>query len=160
VKTYILCKEAFPTNRRRVHVVDKKEVQLNPVENAVETVIEKTKELQQKIAAVSATPLGESVDLNPLSMGLNGVIDAAVSGGAQMYIEAFLHDDFLKDNPDQAAQQENLKQALRDQLTLLKTGLKVFGERCGESLSGLHDHLRKNYLLMKDKTKDVLASAS
>jgi len=156
VKTSILVKEPFPSNRRRIQVVDRKESHVSPVENATETIIEKTKELQQKIANVAGASFDQPVDLNPLSMGLNGVIDAAVSGGAQMYIEAFLYDSFLKDNPGQEKQQEALKQALREQITLLKTGLKTFGDRAGESLVGLHDHLRKNYLMMLDKTKDVL----
>jgi len=157
-KTYILCKESFPTNRRRVQVVDRKEVQVNPVENAVDTIIDKTKELQQKIDAVSSASPHEMVDLNPLSMGLNGVIDAAVSGGAALYLEAFLQEDFLKTNPHLEREQEALKQALRDQLALLKTGLRVFGDLCDESLSALHDHLSKNLRMFVDKTKDVLAA--
>jgi hypothetical protein len=41
-----------------------------------------------------------AVDVGPLSMALNGTIDAAVNGGTQKYIEAFLTDEFKNLNAD------------------------------------------------------------
>lgn len=52
--------------------------------NAVETVESKNKELERIIARLSAD---KSQSVNPLSMILNGVIDAAVMGGIAKYEE-------------------------------------------------------------------------
>ena len=46
-------------------------------------------------AQVSKAPPGP-VDVGPLSMALNGTIDAAVNGGTQKYIEAFLTAEFAQ----------------------------------------------------------------
>ena len=52
--------------------------------NAVETVESKNKELGRIIARLSAD---KTQSINPLSMILNGVIDAAVMGGIAKYEE-------------------------------------------------------------------------
>lgn len=81
-KTYIFTKDSFPTNRRRCEVVDRKEVSLSPIENALSAMVTKNMELDQQIETVSKAPPG-AVDVGPLSMLLNGMIDAAVNGGAR-----------------------------------------------------------------------------
>jgi len=155
-KSYIFTKDPYPNNRRRIEVIDRKETMLAPVENAVATITEKNADLKDKVHAVRGAPLDAAVDLNPLTMALNGIIDAAVNGGARMYVEAFLHDDFLKENPTMEAQQKSLIRALREQQNICKEGMEVFGKRCGDSLQGLFEHLKKSFGLMQDKTKDVL----
>lgn len=60
------------------------QVEISPVLNAVETVESKNKELERIIARLSAD---KSQSVNPLSMILNGVIDAAVMGGIAKYEE-------------------------------------------------------------------------
>jgi len=155
-QTYVYSAESFPNNRRRIEVIDRKEIWISPVENAIQSISEKNIELREKINAVKNVPDDQPVDLNPLTMGLNGILDAAVNGGARMYVEAFLHDDFLKENPKEEKAQKALIQTLRDQQTILKDGMEVFGKRCGESLQGLFEHLKKQFGLMVDKTKEVL----
>jgi len=87
------------------------------------------------------------------------MIDAAVNGGTQKYIEAFLSEDFLKENPGQHSVQcqQQLKNALRDQITQLRRGLDVFGKRCDAKLKGLYDHLSAFFDQMVAKTQSVLA---
>jgi len=158
-RTYIFAAESFPTNRRRVEVIDKKEVLLSPIQNALSTMINKNKELSEKIESAQTASAGP-IDLNPLSMLLNGMIDAAVNGGTQKYIEAFMFPDFLQSNKDEASgrYQQALKQSLRDQIAMLKKGLFVFGGRSDPSLKGLYDHLTAFYDEMVKKTEKVLAS--
>jgi len=155
-KTYIFPIDSFPNNRRRIEVVDRVEVMISPIENAIVSITEKNLEIKEKVMQTKNTPEDINVDLNPLTMALNGTLDAAVNGGAQMYFEAFLYDDFLKENPSQSHFQKQLMQALRDQLTILRDGMEVFGRRCGESLQGLFEHLKKQHGLMVDKTKEYL----
>jgi len=58
-------------------------VELAPLEVAIETVETKNSELSSMIDEYSNA--SNSKDINPLSMLLNGVIDAAVQGGTEQY---------------------------------------------------------------------------
>jgi dedicator of cytokinesis protein 3 len=157
-KTYIFTRDAFPANRRRMEVVERKEVFLSPIENAVGTMNNKNQDLEVAIEAVEKAPPGP-VDVGPLSMLLNGMIDAAVNGGTNKYIDAFLSEEFMQTKPDaqQLALRQELKQSLRDQIACLKRGLAVFGQRCDQKLKGLFDHLSGFYEQMVNKTKAVVA---
>ncbi len=160
---------------------------LPPIVSAIQTVHVKNDELQQKITqgarsrrSSSAPPPGwwmltaaacsrravanastaATVDVGPLSMVLNGTIDAAVMGGTTKYVEgasarslrcacgcvdmghalkrsgvgaAFLGDDFAAANgsdPKAAVQQEELRESLRTQLRI--SGEGAFGRRASE----------------------------
>eukprot|EP00808_Paulinella_micropora_P006852 g52088.t1 len=142
--------------RQRIEVVHQKVVPVTPIENAIETTRNKTLEFAAKIHMVLEASDEKSLDLNPLTMALNGILDAAVNGGAKKYTDAFLSEVYLKDNPTHGVFQKDLKQALRHQLEALKKGLGVFGERCGESYEGLHEHLKRQYGQMRETMKDLL----
>lgn len=58
------------------------QVELSPIENAINTVTSKTDELERIIKELKDNEFGS---INPLSMILNGVIDAAVNGGIANY---------------------------------------------------------------------------
>eukprot|EP00455_Lapot_gusevi_P001214 TRINITY_DN1049_c0_g1_i6.p1 TRINITY_DN1049_c0_g1~~TRINITY_DN1049_c0_g1_i6.p1 ORF type:complete len:893 (+),score=284.43 TRINITY_DN1049_c0_g1_i6:184-2679(+) len=155
LKTLIVSEDSFPSNRRRVPVVHRQEVMIPPVQNAVIAIVSKNKELRDKVEQVSKAPEGP-VDVGPLSMNLNGMIDAAVNGGTQKYVEAFLTPQFVLDNPDAEPSVRQLKEALQQQLVDLRTGLDVFGRRCDEQLRGLHQHLSRYYEQMCDKMRPIL----
>lgn len=56
--------------------------ELSPIENAINTVTSKTRELQRSIEELKED---DRRNINPLSMQLKGVIDAAVNGGIVNY---------------------------------------------------------------------------
>lgn len=60
------------------------QVEISPLLNAVETVESKNRELDRIITNLSSD---RSQSINPLSMILNGIIDAAVMGGIAKYEE-------------------------------------------------------------------------
>lgn len=157
VKTFIFTQESFPCIRRRCEVVDRKELTLSPIENAIQTMTSKNVELLDKIDSVEQST-SPNVDVGPLSMLLNGMIDAAVMGGTQKYIEAFLDDEWLAENQNETSlqRQEELKQTIRDMIVHLKRGLDVFGKRVDVKLKGLYDHQCAFYDQMVQKTKAVL----
>lgn len=62
---------------------------------------------------------GTEQNINPYTMVLKGVIDAAVNGGADKYRSAFFVPEYIAENPDHAARVTGLKQVLEDQVTLL-----------------------------------------
>ena len=56
--------------------------ELSPIENAINTVTSKTRDLQRNIRELQEDDIK---NINPLSMQLKGVIDAAVNGGTLNY---------------------------------------------------------------------------
>src|SRR5690606_115980 len=88
--------KTFPGIVRRMEIKEKKEVLLNPVENAIKNIEDRCSEITELIIShqLDAVP-----DTNKLSMMLNGVIDAAVMGGVAKYLDAFFVSDFVKQNP-------------------------------------------------------------
>lgn len=64
------------------------QVEISPLQNAVETVESKNKELDRIITNLSSD---RAQSINPLSMILNGIIDAAVMGGIAKYEEVWTH---------------------------------------------------------------------
>ena len=60
--------------------------------------------------------------LKPISMILQGVIDAAVGGGVAMYQKAFLTSEFASSNPDAAPLILQLKQKIALQVEILDRG--------------------------------------
>lgn len=59
------------------------QVEISPLANAVESMVTKIKEIRERTVAAEQN----AEQLNPLSMILNGVIDAAVMGGIAVYEE-------------------------------------------------------------------------
>ena len=68
------------------------QIEISPLQNAVETVESKNKELDRIITNLSSDT---TQSINPLSMILNGIIDAAVMGGIAKYEEVSTHLIFL-----------------------------------------------------------------
>ncbi len=151
-KTFLFGAESFPSTRRRIEIAEKREVSLTPIQNAVATMNNKNRELSERMEAVDGAPPGP-VDVGPLSMLLNGMIDAAVNGGTGKYIEAFLS---TAADADAKKFQSDLRQTLRDQIALLKRGLQVFSSRRSADLKGLNDHLNGFYDQMVKKTESVV----
>jgi len=153
-KTFITTSESLPSLQRRVKVVERKEVVLNPIETAVYNLTSKNTELRDLVGTckTAADP-----PLNPLSMQLAGVIDAAVSGGIDKYREAFFDGTYLQRYPKHAGWIEQFKAALSEQIRVLKDGLDVFSAKCDKSLAPLCSHLTKTYDQMCDNVSHLVS---
>jgi hypothetical protein len=56
------------------------------------------------------------LNCNPLTMSINGAVDAPVNGGIPMYKKAFLGDNYMKQNPDHYDMVHRLRKAIDDQV--------------------------------------------
>ena len=56
------------------------------------------------------------LNINPLTMMLNGVIDAAVQGGTEKYREAFFSSKFKEGNPGSEGDVSTLKKLIGQQV--------------------------------------------
>lgn len=149
-RVFLIVDEPFPTTKRRQLVSDTFSIEMTPIENAIEAILAKTRELKDKYKKVQAGTLANPVDSNPLAMCLGGITDAAVNGGTKLYIEAFVGPDFLSDNPGEkfVTFQNQLKAALREQVTELEAALKVYKIWCDEKMQGFFDHLTNTFAKM------------
>lgn len=83
-KTYLRCEDAFPTVLRRSKVAELQTVEISPLENALNDVLQKREELEtleKKYTALSKVNTTTRVNTNRLSMALNGAVDAPINGG-------------------------------------------------------------------------------
>jgi len=135
--TYLITEDSFPTIHRRSEVIKKVEVTLSPVENAVNSIKDKNKELVANIEKYYQSKEYAS----PFTMLLNGVIDAAVNGGVEKYADAFLSNTFVGQNPDKKPLVEDLKEGFKKQATLLEKGLLIHKQLCPETMLALHQKM-------------------
>lgn len=126
-KTVYSTAERFPTILRRSEIVSVATCTVGPVENAVEAVAEKTKEMsivERKFADIKTG--GGDGGVNQLSMFLTGAVD----GGVGAYRE------LLEDESVELALRNALKMAMLDYVGMLKKCLMVHGRLVGGAGAG------------------------
>ncbi|GEM10501.1 dedicatorof cytokinesis 3/4/5 [Rhodotorula toruloides] len=93
-KTVFITEDAFPTVLPRSEVVEIGLIEISPIENALSDIATKREELEalerRYRVVLQTTEEGTKININPLAMALNGVIDAPVNEGVPMYRRAFL----------------------------------------------------------------------
>ena len=59
---------------------------------------------------------GQTISTNPLSMTLNGAVDAPINGGISMYRKSFLTPEYLATYPERADLVQKLRNAIDEQV--------------------------------------------
>ena len=86
---------------------------MDPLAIALETVSSKNSEIQ---SMVDQYKVNSSLNINPLSMQLNGVIDAAVMGGVANYDKIFFNDEHTKQHPENSGRVKHLRELIEEQV--------------------------------------------
>jgi len=126
-KLFFYVQDAFPSSRCRSVVTKREEIEVSPLQNAINTVRDKTEEFKSLVAKHKANP---ELNPQPLIMLLNGVICAAVNGGTWMYKEAFLGDDYRTAHPEDVPKCDFLLSSIIEQIRSLDEGMVVLDELC------------------------------
>lgn len=84
-----------------------------------------------------------------LTMKIQGVVDAAVNGGTTKYEEAFLVDEYLKKNPNDAPYVKKLKTLIADQIPIWKVALNLHRQKVSPDLIPLHNWLEECFANMQ-----------
>jgi dedicator of cytokinesis protein 3 len=116
-KTYFITEEAFPTVLRRSEVVRTEVVQLSPLENALNEVESKTRELatlHTKYNVLAKTT--QIVSTDALSMSLNSAVDAPLNTGIASYRTVFFNPEYTQIHPERAEAVEKLRLAIDEQV--------------------------------------------
>jgi hypothetical protein len=159
-KTFYITAKKFPQIERRCLIVETKEVILDPIENAIQSMVAKNREIEEAVEKFTnlknqqqdqkETPTQSStqqqsqtpsLNVNHFTMLLKGVIEAAVNGGPDLFRQAFIDPEYMRQNPTKISQVNRLKTLLLDQLTVLETAMKLHDVLCPDSVRELHSQL-------------------
>jgi len=149
---YYETEAAFPTIQRRSAIVKVTDGEVSPIENALNTIVDKNKELVIIIGKHEA--MKNIANISPFTMVLKGVIDAGVNGGVDMYKKAFFAPDFLQSNPDKREYIGKLKESLNEQMEVLEKGLTFHAKVCPEDMGPMQEQLEVMFAKMKQELKN------
>lgn len=124
------------------------QMEISPIENAIEAMVGKNKEL---VAMIEKYETSTGVNASPFTMALNGVIDAAVNGGTEMYKKAFFAKSYLVSYPEHAEFVKTLKASLDDQINILQRGMILHNRVCSEEMRALHSKMETFFADLKEK---------
>uniref|UniRef100_A0A3Q2CXQ0 Dedicator of cytokinesis 3 n=1 Tax=Cyprinodon variegatus TaxID=28743 RepID=A0A3Q2CXQ0_CYPVA len=146
-RTTLILARPLPGIARWAEVERRELVEVSPLENAIYVVENKTQELRTLISQYQHRQHHGNV--NPLSMCLNGVIDAAVNGGIARYQEAFFDKDYISSHPEDTERITHLKELMQEQVHILGVGLAVHEKLVHPEMRPLHKKLVDQFHMMR-----------
>jgi hypothetical protein len=145
-RTNLITVKRLPSILRSAEVIERQVIELSPVEHACDVIETMSKELKKLIVPYSVDP---SRQLTPLTMRLQGVIEAAVNGGLSKYQEAFFDPKYIENNMNYYSHIKRLKKLIFTQIHILEGGLSVHKRLVPASLQPLHALLVERFSSMK-----------
>ncbi|GAA5960183.1 hypothetical protein JCM21900_000431 [Sporobolomyces salmonicolor] len=147
-KTVLICEESFPTVLRRSEIIEIRLIEISPLENALQDVDRKRAELsnlERRYRALSLTePDARKINSNPLSMALNGAVDAPLNQGIPHYRRAFLAPEFIATLPhSQLSIIRPLEQSIDELVITLASCLKLHASLCPPEMQPFHETLER-----------------
>jgi hypothetical protein len=162
-RQYIFSAAAFPGIQRCSAVAHIHHVVLNPLEFAIATLQKRNLELVDSIENAAAGP-DRGAD-QEFTSSLQGVVDAAVSGGVTNY-KPFLTGGYRTTHPEIYADLQQghpakgeavamLKAALLEQTKILARGIRVHSHKCSIQMLPLHEFLCKRFEDFKNTMREL-----
>ncbi|KAI1882231.1 hypothetical protein AGOR_G00248560 [Albula goreensis] len=145
-RTTLTLVQSLPGISRWFEVEKRDLVEMSPLENAIEVMENKNQQLRTLISQCQARQMN---NINPLTMCLNGVIDAAVNGGLTRYQEAFFTKDYIASHPEDGEKIGRLRELMFEQAHILEYGLAVHDKFVPQDMRPLHKKLVDQFHLMK-----------
>lgn len=115
-RTILVISERLPGILRWFEVINSTTEEVPPVRFACETINSVNKNLKLLINQYINEP---KRNINPLSMRLQGTIDANVMGGISKYQSAFFSQDFVQNNPQYYSYVLHLNSSISNQVRFL-----------------------------------------
>ncbi|KTG31599.1 hypothetical protein cypCar_00030923, partial [Cyprinus carpio] len=145
-RTTLTLAQSLPGISRWFEVEKRELVEMSPLENASEVIENKTLQLRTLIAQCQ---MRQMLNINPLTMCLNGVIDAAVNGGLARYQEAFFAKDYIANHPEDGEKITRLRELMFEQAHILEFGLAVHEKFVPQDMKPLHKKLVDQFHVMR-----------
>uniref|UniRef100_A0A8C7S3Y7 Dedicator of cytokinesis 3 n=1 Tax=Oncorhynchus mykiss TaxID=8022 RepID=A0A8C7S3Y7_ONCMY len=157
-RTTLILSRPLPGISRWAEVERRELLEVSPLENAIYVVENKTQELRTLISQYQNRQ--HHGNINPLSMLLNGVIDAAVNGGIARYQEAFFEKDYMNSHTEDTEKITQLKDLMQEQVHILGVGLAVHEKLVHPEMRPLHKKLIDQFHMMRTGLHQGLPAAS
>ncbi|CAN8023877.1 unnamed protein product, partial [Ixodes persulcatus] len=144
-------------------VVKTQTVEVSPLQNAVETMESANAKIRDHVLQYRADL---TLPLNPLSMLLGGIVDAAVNGGigqyekASAYLGAFFTQESLQNNKSDREGIDRLKELIACQIPLLEAAIEIHKQKAPESLQPYHSHMQEKFLKLKAHIEEKYGKAA
>lgn len=90
-----------------------------------------------------------NLQINPLSMKINGIVDPAVMGGYSKYEDAFLTDDYLDHNPNDYEFVQKLRNLIAEQIPILELAINVHRIKAPPNMMPFQERLEKCFAEMQ-----------
>ena len=150
-RTILRTKHQFPSILSQSEIRDEQRFEVSPLDVAIENMERTNKDVKRLILEHTGH---RNPPLNPLSMKLNGIIDAAVMGGTNNYERAFFTPEYIAENPDDEDKVTALKDLMADQIPLLEAGMQVHEAKMTEDLRPLHQRLSTMFGEMRRQVEE------
>ena len=119
-------------------VISQEYIEISPINHAIETISSMNLELTKLILNYSSEP---SKPISPLTMRLQGVIEAAVNGGPAVFINAFFNRPPADSEPQDQELLAKLRDLIKQQFSILDTGLQLHAKLAPPEVMPLHARL-------------------
>ncbi|KAI5714160.1 hypothetical protein M8J76_011912 [Diaphorina citri] len=134
----LVISSVLPGILRWFPVISTETFHISPLRCAIETMESTNRSLKELILSHKND---SSLALHPLSMKLNGIVDAAVNGGIVNYETAFFSSDYIHSHPDDTAHITKLRDLIASQIPLLEVGIAIHAQRIPPALGPFHKRL-------------------
>eukprot|EP01091_Cochliopodium_minus_P014425 TRINITY_DN4896_c0_g1_i1.p1 TRINITY_DN4896_c0_g1~~TRINITY_DN4896_c0_g1_i1.p1 ORF type:complete len:1575 (-),score=457.60 TRINITY_DN4896_c0_g1_i1:11-4198(-) len=151
-KIFYVTSEKLPSEKSNTEIIEKSEVDLSPIEFALEQMQEKNLQVQERIDTYSED--GRPTDSQPFIQTVQGVLDAAVNGGVVKYKNAFLISSYLEQNPSHKIYVDGLAKMIKEQLHLCKKSLDLWPKVCTEQFAPLLKLMQTRF----DQMQELISS--
>ncbi|XP_057710343.1 dedicator of cytokinesis protein 11 isoform X1 [Corythoichthys intestinalis] len=146
-KTVLTTANTFPYVKKRVEVVGEKQVDLRPVDVAIDEMRSRTAELHKLCS-------GAEVDMIQLQLKLQGCVSVQVNAGPLAYARAFLDDS--KSNSSGGKKVKELKDIFRRFVEACSLALDINERLIKEDQFEYHEGLKANFKDMVKELSDII----
>uniref|UniRef100_A0A7N8XR12 Dedicator of cytokinesis 11 n=1 Tax=Mastacembelus armatus TaxID=205130 RepID=A0A7N8XR12_9TELE len=146
-RTVLTTANTFPYVKKRVEVVGEKQVELKPVDVAIDEMKERTAELTKLCSS-------QEVDMIQLQLKLQGCVSVQVNAGPMAYARAFLDDS--KSNQSGNRKVKDLKDIFRRFVEACSMALDINERLIKEDQFEYHEGLKANFKEMVKELSDII----
>ncbi|KAF8795296.1 Dedicator of cytokinesis protein 1 like protein [Argiope bruennichi] len=134
-------------------VTSSQSIEISPLENAIETMEMTNKRICNLVLQHRSDPM---LPISPLSMLLNGVVDAAVMGGIINYEKAFFTEEYAQTHNTRKDAEgiQRLKDLIACQVPLLEAGITIHKQKAPENLKPFHQHMEEAFLKLRTNIEE------
>ncbi|XP_049823522.1 dedicator of cytokinesis protein 1 isoform X5 [Aethina tumida] len=130
----------FPVKHSKVE-------EICPLRYAIETIERTNKDLTK---FVNMYNMDKNMDVKPLSLKLNGILDPAVMGGIKNYEDAFFHSNYIDLYPENKILIMKLKDLIADQMPLLGLCVQIHKYIHTSEITALHTRFEECFKKMQE----------